>query len=396
MLRDKLLYGKNYYAIEHGINKEGEEVFYYLQLVRVRKELEIKTQRSFDSLKNLIVFLKEQGVDSVVIVVNTNQVLAKKGNGEYHEKTTIQATFPNLQLKDFYTEIKNTPTNYFITLSRKQYINNILNEYTKEGIIVLDFALGNLSVFALTSSVKDANFYSSNAKISIESETIQNIYLKEYATETYTINGLQVSNGNILSLGLILRFFVFKQTVHNQAQVEEYKEKKLFNFGYKSALVFFLLLLLVNFMFFNSYYTKVNQINSELSIREKSKRKLAELTNNVNKKKKLLNELRSSSSLSVSKFIDEIVIGVPTTIILEEVNFQPVLGTLKQGKKVKFNTQELNIRGEVVSNLALSTWVDELEQLNWINSVSKLSIQKNKRNKKSKFHILIVTKKNEL
>ncbi|CAM1344620.1 hypothetical protein [Tenacibaculum amylolyticum] len=392
MIKDQLIYGKSFCAVEHSYTNEGKEVYYCLQLKKQKKELQVASSDQFDDFEALTAHLKSIGQQHVVLIVNNNQVLSKEVTGVNDNLNAFQNAFPTLSATNFYSHTHSTSEKLFIAIVRKEIIDNLVNTYAKASIAVVDFSLGNLALGTLSEMLDDTEIYTSNALVVITNQQLTSIKSKQFQLEEYTINGIGISSNYILQLGAIVAFYLQKNVHHDSENLEEFKQKRIFNLGYKVALVIIFFGLLVNFMVFNSYYGKVNSLNQELSIHRDAKNRLKALSVTVQKKKKLLSELENSSAFSVAKYIDQILTDIPKTIVLKEAAYQPVIGNLKKGKEARFSNHQIVVKGVLNNNIDFSNWIDEIERKDWVQKVSELSIAKDRRKTKSNFHIVITIK----
>ena len=393
MLKDWLLYNNRFCAVEHSFNHQGEENFHFLQLKKKGKELILDRKKTFSTHEELIDFLKESKLRQVVLVFNNQQVLSKKVTKTGENINIFQLAYPNLNSTEFYYQYKKTNDNIFLAVTRKSYIDNLIELYSSNQISVLDFSLGNLSVFEIANLFQTTEITTSNSKILLKHEKVINITPKHFDYKNYDINGLNINSDSLLSLGIIISFYLKTNFHHTKTHFNSFKNKVIFNKGYKTALSFCLVILFINFLFFSSYYKEVTELNSYIEINNSTKENLKLLNNEVIEKEKLLNQIQNYSSISIAKYIDEIAYTTPNTILLTELNYQPFLNTIKEKKEIKNELKTIRISGNFKSNSDISNWVDIIEKLTWVKEVSNLKIENTKQI--SKFHFSIIIK-NEL
>lgn len=382
MLRDWFLYNNSFCAVEHVIDKEGKEIFNCLQLTKKRKELIVKNCLSFEVIDELFSFLKQQNQKHVVLVVNNQQILSKP----FDSTSSINSIFPNLSLGDFYHQVCKTLKS--ASLVRKDYLDELINLYQENKVSVLDVSLGNMSVVSLLSLVEDEVVFTSNTKITNEGGEYFSSS-KVYNEKTYTINELSIKSNFILSLGAIVDFYLKGKKHLKDGSVTNYTYQVLFNKGYKASLLFCFAILLVNFLFFNSYYTKVTKLNSHIELYRDTKNELKELQNELQEKEKLVAQIQGASSSNISKYIDQIIYKLPSSILLSELNFQPFTSSIKEGKEIKNELNQLVVTGTFKNNEELSKWIDAIENLKWVTEVHKLLLRSTKKNAEFNFSIAI-------
>ncbi|WP_425657342.1 hypothetical protein [Tenacibaculum ascidiaceicola] len=393
MLKDWFLYNNRFCAVEHTFNPQGEECYHFLKLKKKGKELQLDSKKTFSTRKELISFLKESKQQQIVLVFNNLQVLTKIINKPENYQNIFQLAYPNLNSTEFYYQHEKINGNIFLAVTRKSYIDNLIELYSSNQISVLDFSLGNLSVFEIANLFQTKEVTTSNSKILIEHGKIINITPKHFNNKNYDINGLNIDSNSLLSLGIIISFYLKTNFYHTKTHFDSFKNKVIFNKGYKTTLSFCLVILFINFLFFSSYYKKVTELSSYIEINNSTKENLKLLGDEVIEKEKLLNQIQNYSSISIAKYIDEITHTIPNTILLTELNYQPFLNTIKEEKEIKNELKTIRISGNFKSNSDISNWVDIIEKLTWVKEVSRLKIENTKQTFKFHFSIII---KNEL
>lgn len=389
MFKDWFLYNNKFAAIEHTFNAKGEEVYSYLLLRKKGKELLNEQKETFNSKDVLVDFLKKEKQTHVVLIVNDQQVLSKKIDF-VENQNAFQLAYPNLNSQDFYYQNEQAGDSLFIAVSRRSYVDELIAFYAIHKIAVLDVVLGNLPLVGIADVLNADEVYTSNAKIKIEAGKVTDIVSKQFTPEEYSINGLSIASNNLLSLGAIISYYLKNRIYQDKKLFENFKDGVLFKKGFKGVLAFCFLVLLVNFLYFNSYYEKVNRLNSHVELYSNSTEELNVLGKDVKEKERLLNQIQNYASSNLSKHIDEIVERIPSTILLTELNYQPFSGTIKEGKLIKNELKVIKVSGDFKENSDISLWMDSLERLAWVKEVSKVSITNT--SKGSKFYFSIVIK----
>jgi Tfp pilus assembly protein PilN len=258
-----------------------------------------------------------------------------------------------------------------VSIARKEVVDTVISTYKKAGISVIDFSLGNIVIKNLHPFISNETVYSSNAKIDFDEHTLTEIQKEIPPKENYKINDLEVSNTAILSLGGIIAYYSKNASSSISKELKEsYGQKRFFDVGLKVGLGFFMLLLLINFLFFSSYRDQVGKLTGELQLSETYKNQLNSLQSEVAQKKQLVKSVNSASNSKLSKYIDEIGISVPKTILLTKIEYQPKNGIQKADKKLQFAAHKIIIKGASKENEAFTQWISFLEKTPWIQRIS--------------------------
>ncbi len=384
----KFTYGSVFSAVEY-TNYNGKETLQLLQLEKKKKELVVKNNQSLLSIDEI----KKDDAKHLFLVINNSQVITKKVDFLNEDPLIlVQEAFPNIALQDFYFDTYSNDEDSFIAIARKTYIDTLIDEYEKKGIAVVGVGLGSLVIKNLLNFIKpDTSINTSNSIVSIDDAKIIDIRKTNLDKSYFSINGLEISNLDTLSLGGILSYYTgsfLGLEDLNGTLASNYEKKREFTINLTLILGFLLLSLLINFFVFNNYYSKVTALESELSINEVYKNQLISLQEEVKTKETVLESIQSVSQSKLAIYLDEVGQLVPNTISLSEINYQPITSRFKKGKQIKVDLNRILIKGVVKKESDFTVFVDLLESKNWIDNVIINSFSKN-RNATNSFELLI-------
>ncbi|SEE07163.1 hypothetical protein SAMN04487765_1295 [Tenacibaculum sp. MAR_2010_89] len=392
MLKKWLLYGTSFCAIEHSTDKNNTDFYTGLQLSKKKKELNVTNRHQYNSINEVISFVKAN--KHAFLIINNQHVLSKKITVvNDSQKKLIQVAFPNIVISDFYYEIYSNDTESFISICRKEHIDYVIDLYSKNGISIVDFSLGNLALQNILPFIGNDNFNTSNAKITVENNKITIIEKEFVEDQTYIVNDLEVSNHELLPLGGVLSYY-FDQNIEQiglTQKTEElkktYQQKKLFDLGLKFGFGFLFTILLINFLVFSHYTTKADQLTIDVQLNEQTKNRLISLQEKVAQKEKVVKNLQSVSQSKVSRHIDEIAQLIPNTILLTNIYYQPIKSRVKKGKTILVTKNQITVKGVSKKNEDSTHLISLLESKKWVDKVTIMSYGKQKNN--MEFELLI-------
>ncbi|WP_308990634.1 hypothetical protein QLS71_004040 [Mariniflexile litorale] len=140
----------------------------------------------------------------------------------------------------------------------------------------------------------------------------------------------------------------------------------------KFGLVFILIGLLFNFFVFNYYFEAVHSLQQTSQINQTTKQKLLELNGSVNKSQKMVDDMLKSSSSKSSFYVNAVIQGLPNSILLTEVNYQPLLKRIKSGQSIETDHNTMLVSGESNHSESFSKWIADLEVIDWVEKVEIL------------------------
>lgn len=381
-----LQFGSRFCGIEHTSEngplhrRGGQDKLYVTLLKKTKKEVDIESSFNVTTIKTLAEkLLKNQ---HAVLIINNESVLTKKIESDQTDNLKlVYKAFPNIKLEDFYYEVLKQESTHFVSICRKTYIEELINEYKTNCVFIIDISLGNISASGITDYINSKIVSTTNAHITIEED--KSISAIEKVTDlqqtNYDANGIKISNTQLLSFSGALNSIVNNYhphtnfVVYKQLLLNNYKHSRFFSQFLKFGLAFLLGLLLINFFFFNHYYNSVNELQQTSQINQATKSKVFGLNETVNKTKKMVDDMLKSSTSKSSFYVNDIIGSLPSSILLTELNYQPLLKRIKTEQTIENNINTILISGTSNNSESFSKWITSLESMDWIKKAEILS-----------------------
>ncbi|UOB17880.1 PilN domain-containing protein [Abyssalbus ytuae] len=378
MLKNLLAYlkeGNIFNAVE--VVGDGILSYHFISVKKRNNELNIVKTASLKSVEEVKKHLS--GHTPVYLVLNTESVLTKiidfqQPNGF----SQVNKAFPNLKTDDFFFEVLPSGNNSIVTICRKEDVNNLLKEFTVHNIAVGGFTLGINSIHHILPFVKGTYIELNHQLVEVDNEgfiiNVNDITSSE--NHIYTINGTDIPGKNVLGFSAVLGSILYSDTLlTNSAQVnntlkEEFLNRRFFSWFFKAALAFLLTLLLINFLVFNYYFTQAENLVQTSEVNKTNRQRLTELDSLVKNKERMVEDVSSASSSKTSFYMDNIASVIPSTLLLNDFDYQPLIKQPKEGEVIELSENMIKIEGTSTNNDDFSTWVETLEKFNWINNVA--------------------------
>ncbi|GAA3647416.1 hypothetical protein [Flavivirga jejuensis] len=379
-IKTYLEYGNHFCGVEHTVQND-QDVIYTTVLKKSKNDIDIENvlkETSFDSL-----FDKLPKKQPVFLIINNNNVLTKQIKSPLKEiEKLVYNAFPNINLEDFFYEGITQEDNHFIAICRKVYVKELISKYQTKEFSIINVSLGNSVITNSSNFINSNTICTSNANISIANGSItaiDKIETKELIH--YNVNGLEVNNNQLLSfsgaLNVVLQSFspLTNFDLLKQSLKIDYQQSRFFTQFVKFALVFILTSLLINFFIFNHYFNEVNTLEQTSQVNQTTKKKLLDLNESVNKSQKMVDDMLKSSASKSSYFANIIIQGLPNSILLSELNFQPVLKRIKKGQSIEVDSNVILISGASNNSDMFSEWMVDINKLNWVRKTEILSYE---------------------
>ncbi|WP_442845073.1 PilN domain-containing protein [Leeuwenhoekiella sp. H156] len=327
----------------------------------IKNELEILENKEFIKLEEVFTLIPKNS--QLFLIYNTAQVIKKTVPLQKDLFKAIKQAFPNLQPEDFYYEGYFTELETELALCRKAPLDEIIKICQDNKIYVTGWSLNSILYKSLENKLKEATLNTE---------------------EKYLI----AFSGNYTE-ATSRRFTEFSFDDNQTQQKNVFYNERFYSLGLPATIVILLGLLIINFLFFNSYYSNIEELR-QLNALNNSQRELAlKLTETVAKKEKLLKDVQQSKNSKTSYYIDQISSGLPQEILLQKLEYQPATKAIKSDQAIELEDLKIFIEGESKDNRSLSLWISELENLPFATQVNIGNLEQTPGNL-SKFQLILI------
>lgn len=369
-----LTYGHRYCGIEH-YSDNGNDIIQVILLKQSKNELDVESAFQINAIEEVSKKLPKN--QHITLVINNDKVLSKTIESEQDDAfKVVYKAFPNINLEDFYFEVLSEKNTHFVSLCRIDYIESIIEIYSKQNIFITDLSFGNTIISTVKTFVNNQIVYTSNSKITVEDNHVAQIEKQDTEHNKYNINGLSIENDQLLSFSAALQSVLNNSTTKTNFKekqlslTNDFKHVRFFNQFLKFGGLFILMLLLTNFFLFNYYFDKVNELQQVSEINQSTKTLILKLDEAVSKKQKMVDNLLKSNGSKSSFYSHTIIHGLPNSILLSEFNFQPLSKRIKTDKIIELYENTISISGTSNDSELFSIWLNKVEQEDWVEKIN--------------------------
>lgn len=390
-----LLLGKQYIGIEHfSLNNEEKRA---ILLVEKRKEELVIVKKDRISFSETLPEKWDKTLP-FFLIVNSNQVIQKEVHGidDSNEKL-LHKGFPNTNWDEFYFEIWRLKTKSIIAISRKNYVEELLSNYQKQGISIAGISLGICSIAEISSYSDATELFTNHQTISWNEENPIITSNTSALDSTYNINGLAIQNSHILAFAGILRVLLNGTTNtgnlinYSHDLFENYNQRSFFSKGLKIMIGALLTILLINFLVFNHYFKLAEETSENLLLSKSSLEEVIKTKQRIQAKELKVKNVVAMTASQSSLVINEITKRIPQSILLTELVYHPLEKKIKPEEPIITQDKILMLSGTTIDNTAFTHWVEAMEQLKWMNQVVITHFGKNDLNETA-FSIKLILK----
>lgn len=390
-----LLLGKQYIGIEHfSVNSEEKRA---VLLVEMKKEELVIVQKDKISYSDTLPEKWDKNLP-FFLIVNTNQVIQKEVEGiDSSDEKLLHKAFPNTNWDEFYFEIWRLKTKSIIAISRRKYVEELLANYSKQGISVVGISLGVCSIAEIISYSEEDQLFTNHQTVSWSEEIPIVKPNAEILKSNFNINGLEVQNSHLLAFSGILRLMLngtantgnlinYSEQLH-----EDYNQKSFFSKGIKWMIGVLLTILLINFLTFTHYFKLAEETSESLLLSKSSLEEVVKTKQRIQAKEQKVKNVVAMTSSQSSLVINEITKKIPSSILLTELVYHPLEKKIKLEESILTQEKTITLSGTTINNTAFNQWVEAMEQLKWMNQVVITRFGKNDLNE-TEFSIKLILK----
>nr|WP_299067244.1 hypothetical protein [uncultured Allomuricauda sp.] len=388
--------GNTFYGLEI-YQIDGVVQFQLLQATKKKGELVIMDTHSFDKLETLPNLAKASV--PIYLIYNTDSVVTKHTTSNFEDRAAVEQVFPGLNFENFFYQISKLKDLSYISVVKKQDVENYLAQLKKMKFNVGGFSLGPCSLSTIMDYLKNDFIFTNTDKVVLNGVSDANLSIsrkKDSSVSTYNINGLSVKNTEIMPFSGVLSFLTSSTTVaSNFGDValnlqSEFANSRTFGILLRSSLGFILLLLLSNFLLFSFYFDRVQLSKENLAFENENKKNLIAVRDRVTEKEKKVDAVLSLSNSRTSFYLDKLGVSVPKSILLTELLYQPLTKPMQESKPIQLDENRILVMGTSISSEDFSSWITHLEAIEWIGSVETMDYDyKNKNTSNFKIKISV-------
>ncbi len=357
---------------------EGEEAFFLVEVRKRKGELLVTRTLKPRSMEEIGLSIPKDRPVSVCI--NTANVLSKSmGNASSdHPDSIVDQAFPNLDLGNFYYEVLQLRSSPIVTIAKKEVVDKIIGHIADLKLQVAHFSLGVSDLGNMLAYFKSGSIYTAAHRIHLDNGLISGTNPSETRESMiYDLNGLQLHNAFVLPFSAVLGHLNQRIPHTNYTEVLqklkwEFKNRRIFGQVAKFSLTFLLTLLLANFLVYQFFHEKVEDLNVAMAATSSQKEELGLLDATVQRKQERAEALGTSSNSRATYYLDRLAQRIPSSVLLNGMTYQPLTKPVRDEKPIVPLDGQLQVSGIAKDTDDFSSWIEELEKYSWIYSVETL------------------------
>lgn len=370
-------YGTNYCAIEC-TSKDGGLTLNAVTAKRKKNEFVEICQESANSFEALSA--KLPNVRHSMLVINTDKVLVKKISKNERISNVVNVAFPGIDLNNFYYQVYEGSHQFFVSVIKKNEVDTLIRKAESNKIQIVGFRIGFGTLEDIIPLINQNELVASNRKFEIENGKISGIDGETETIRNYTIEDILIDSNHLICLAGLFGY-VNPGTHESNIEIDnsryrgDYIEKNFFNKGLKVGIGLLLFLSLLNFLFFSNYRSEYSKLTQELDVSKSQSEVYKQRKQALEVKEKKVSNILKSGNSKTSYYVNRLVSGMPESMLLNEITYQPLLSAVRPDKPIEAQIDVIIVSGSSSDKNDFSTWVKTLESYDWIENVTPLEFR---------------------
>ncbi|MBN8696060.1 MAG: hypothetical protein J0L87_05985 [Bacteroidetes bacterium] len=373
-------------GVEVHLQGDGTYVFNLVKLKRKRSAFNIsQSVNDITDIKQLRNHI--QANEPIILVLIGKGVINKKIHCNENEpiKSLLNKVLPNANENEFSIQrIRIDTENSFVSVVRNSILDELIVNFQSQGLrMIMNCFLGP---FVLNYSWEYLNFakvaYVLNYKITSKESVIVDVeILPDFILkDTFSVGEEFIDGRSVLPFSAAVSYFVNADVgVLNNFRlseiISESIERKKFEFRGWLVLLLSLTILVANFLVFNNYWSKNEDLVSQLAVNSSSLKTVDTLKKEVLQKKEFLEQNGLLENSMTSYYADCLASNLPRSITWINLDIHPLKKKESSNSSdvLEFETNTIKIAGNCNKSIDLNDWMKEIKQLEWIKDVELLS-----------------------
>ncbi len=368
-------YGRRFCGIEYSSTSNDTSGISVLTAIKKKNEFNIEETFEADSIEDCAQKLKKN--QHAFLCITSTQVLLKETTTTGTDAKVVSSAFPNVELNNFYYEILPGSEGSIVALCRKKMVHQIISSFEEKNIRIIGFSLGFFSLQNLLSLIKEQEVLLPSFTLHTNGREIITFDRAGQGNEKtdFTIGDTTVNYKFLLPLASLFNYqsgnlnHTSNYNTKNLELKKEHHQKVFFRKGLATAVILLLVMLLINFLFFSTFYSELQQMTGQHEIEISQRLAYNKKYEEVLEKEKIVENILNNSNSRSTLYLNRLIHVLPGSVLLNQLNYQPLQKQIKQNEPVKIEKNIIALGGESTNEEEFSLWIKDMENIPWIAEV---------------------------
>jgi hypothetical protein len=298
----------------------------------------------------------------------------------------IEYCFSTIDLKTVYYTSKNEGDSYFLSLIRKEKLNEFVSELKKHDLAPTTVYFGQSNITVLGKYIEQSNnsIETGGLLFNFKDRVLSSI--SKVDTEEpkyYTIGDEQIESDYIVAFSTALIYFGQNDGIQscndtyslNQYYTSDRLYKQLYNISWKSAVGFLFVVLLINFFLFDKLNKRNNELLQNIYQLEKGRDVKIQKAIQTKEEMKILSEFGFLYQYTYTQYVDELSNSLLNGMYFNELKINPQING-KTNKKIAFNTGKISLEGKNLKKAGIDKYKESINNKKWVKSTNIKSVSR--------------------
>lgn len=312
----------------------------------------------------------------------------------------LSGVFPNAAPDLFYVQKYYTENEKAIlSVARKDLVDKIIAQIVDEGLLIDKVFLGPFASHYLHSFINEEKIVTDNYEIEFSGSSIKNLLKNDSSDKTgkFLIGDEVIGQDYIIAFANAFSFYSGSGVIeYDNDEPETNREKILYKNAFVylgwAFMIFIFSLLFINYIFYEHYRKKQENLQTELGYNSKLFEKLEQLKKDLVFKKEMVEKNGLLYASKLSFYADEIAYTVPDRVELEKMNLCPQINKLRSSEEIILDKDIINLTGTADNSSVINDWLKELKNKSWVKKITMVEYKQESLSEKGWFNIEIVIK----
>lgn len=344
-------------------------------VTKTGNSLRVIKKGTFSSIEEAKDFIPGNSV--LVLSVDGYGIINKQTDKETSD-AGISKILPNAKSADLYLqkiEQGNTGKT-FVSIVRKEKLNQIISELNACGFIPFDITLGPFSILNIVQFLADEKKIAVPNYVFTISDDKSLTFSREQVNDMADIifGSDRIPGEYLVALAGCLCYFTQGVSfINNFTFISGQKKEFLARKGYKvlgpAILMFFFLLLVINMLLFSRYNVENNRLNATISHNRELVREADSLKELIKEKRALADIYNENESRLLSYYADRIASVIPSYVTLTRINLNPYARVSGNQNKNPFSKGVISVNGRLTGTGDLDMMIKRINAFKWVDKV---------------------------
>jgi len=341
---------------------------YELLIVSIfNSDLKIIERQSFQDIENLFVGISKDY--PIIIHLEGDKIISKETENKKGYRNNL---IFNADINDFYFYENFSQQKIFVSITRKDIIDNLISEFNSRNKYIIHFAFGPFVLANLIPILpNETKLTSFQYQLNIANNSIESFLKNDASYKDFDVNGEIIKQNELVLIATLLDYkFPNSYTEFNTNFLASNRSEQKFQTRFKVfgvfMLAFVLIALFVGHLLLNFYSKSLAEKESLYVISQQFEIKAHNLKEELSLKKTILKTSGVINKEYYTKYIIDFGNTVFPSIVLKSFDINPVEKKIKKNEKITFAQGTLLIKGESKNDSSFNEWVNIVKDLEWV------------------------------